>query len=172
MCTTQRIFTIAKQPSRINFARYGTLTMVRLVLLISVFSVTFLTASDKKTFTANNHVKVEVQSPDQIPLTKNGMLKFFLTPNDGIHINTEPMFELKVDKASKFELAGNPRFSKNEKGYLDITKPIEYTVKAKNGVQPGKHSFKATLYYFYCSDQEGWCNRFSQPVDLTITVSR
>ncbi|MEW6061108.1 MAG: hypothetical protein AB1600_04110 [Bacteroidota bacterium] len=172
MFTTKKISTLSKRPSCLDFARHGTLTMVGLVLLISFFSFTSLIASDKKTLTANNHVKVEIHSPAHIPLTKNGILKFFLTPNDGIHINTEPMFELTLDKSSNFELAGNPRFSKNEKGYLDFTKPIEYTVKAKNGVQPGKHSLKATLYYFYCSDQEGWCNRFSQPVDLTITVTR
>jgi|GEM_PF-855574 len=172
MFTTQKILTLSRQLSYFGFVRLNTHTLARLLVLYFLSFATLLSASEKKTFTANSHVKVEMDAPAHLPLTKNGALKFFLTPNDGIHINTEPMFELKLDKSSNFELTGNPNFSKNEKGYLDITKPIEYTVKVKNGVQAGTYTLKATLYYFYCSDQEGWCNRFSQPVDLTITVTR
>lgn len=142
------------------------------ITFIVLFCTAFLTAAEKNIFTTNDHVKVEMQFPSKISLAKNGVIKLFLSPNDGIHINTEPMFELKLEKDSHFELAGDPRFAKNEKEYLDTGKPIEYTVKVKNGIPPGKYSLTAKFYYFYCSDKEGWCNRFTQPIDLTITVTK
>jgi hypothetical protein len=142
------------------------------ITLLSLLLAAFLSAAEKNTFTTNDHVKVEMLSPSKISSTKNGVIKLFLSPTDGIHINTEPMFELKLEKDSHFELAGEPRFTKNEKEYLDTNKPVEFTIKVKNGVQPGKHLLKAKFYYFYCSDKEGWCNRFTQPIDLTITVTK
>lgn len=144
--------------------------MKTLLLLTLILSAA--TAAEKKTFTTNEHVTVEVQSQSTIALAKPAGIKFFFDPIDGIHINTEPMFELKLDKDSPFEVTGEPRYSKNEKGYLEIKKPIEFSLKTKDGVKPGKYQLKAKFFYFYCSDKEGWCNRFSQPVDLTITVTR
>ncbi|MBI2427270.1 MAG: hypothetical protein HYV29_00455 [Ignavibacteriales bacterium] len=144
---------------------------MKLTLLLFIFFV-LSTAAEKKIFTTNDHVKVQMQAPSKISPAKVSDIKIFFTPNDGIHINTEPMFELKLDKDSHFEISGEPRYGKNEKGYLDITKPIEFSIKTKNGIQPGTYPFKGNLFYFYCSDTEGWCNRFKQPVELTITVIR
>lgn len=144
--------------------------MKTILLLAFIFSSAL--AAEKKIFTTNDHVKVEMRSPSKIALAKPEGIKFFFTPVEGIHINTEPMFELKLDKDSHFEVAGESRYAKNEKEYLNIKKPIEFSIKPKEGTKPGTYQLKAKLYYFYCSDKEGWCNRFSQPVELTITVTR
>lgn len=144
--------------------------MKTIVLLIYV-SI-FTTAAEKNIFTTNDHVTVEMRSPSKLALAKLGAITFHFIPIDGIHVNTEPMFELKLDKESQFEISGEPRYAKNEKAYLDITKPIEFSVKTKSGTKPGTYQLKAKLYYFYCSDKEGWCNRFSQPVECTVTVTR
>lgn len=145
--------------------------MMKRTLLLPLI-IFFFAAAEKKVFTTNEHVTIEMQGPSRIPAGKTGGIKFFFTPIDGIHINTEPKFELKLGTDSKFEIAGEPRYARNEKEYLEIKKPIEFSVKAKSGIQPGKYPLKGTLYYFYCSDAEGWCNRFAQPVDITITVTR
>lgn len=141
-------------------------------ILFFILLFTFSIAAEKHVFTTNEHVKVELQTPSKIGVTKSGSFKFFFTPIEGIHINTEPMFELKLDKDSQFEIAGEPRFSKNDKNYLVTAKPIEFSIKLKDGLQPGTYPLKGKLFYFYCSDKDGWCNRFAQPIDLTITVTK
>lgn len=145
--------------------------IMKLSLLLPVF-IALSSAAEKKIFTANDHVKVEMQAPSKISPATSSSIKFFFTPNEGIHINTEPMFELKLDKDSHFELSGEPVYAKNEKEYLDIKKPVMFSVRAKSGIKPGTYPLQGKLFYFYCSDAEGWCNRFTQQVDLTITVTR
>lgn len=142
------------------------------MFLLLVSMCIFTTAAEKKIFTTNDHVKVEMLSPSAVATAKPGGIKFFFVPADGIHVNTQPVFELKLDTDAPLEVAGEPRYAKNGKEYLDITQPIEFPVKVKNGTKPGAYRLKGTLYYFYCSDKEGWCNRFSQPVEFTVTVTR
>lgn len=132
----------------------------------------FVLPIEKMKLDNNQHVNVELKFPAKISTDKSGELSFFFKPIDGIHVNTTPMFELRFDKNSSFEVIGNPRFQKNEKDYLNITKPIEFSIKPKSEVKPGKHTVKGKLNYFYCSDAEGWCNRFTQPIDITIEVTK
>ena len=129
-------------------------------------------AGDRKTFTTNKHVEVELRAPGKISSEKEQGLAFFLTPVDGIHINTTPAFELLLEKNSQFELAGKARFSKDEHGYLDTDKPVEFFIKTKSGIPSGRQTIKGKLNYFYCSDKEGWCNRFSQPFEVSIDVAK
>ena len=145
--------------------------MMKTILLLAFICI-FTTAAEKSTFTTNDHVKVEMLSPSKLAIAKPGAVTFHFIPIDGIHINAEPMFELKLDKDSQFEVTGEPRYTKNEKEYIDIKKPIEFSIKTKSGTKPGTYQLKAKLYYFYCSDKEGWCNRFSQPIECSATVTR
>ena len=125
-----------------------------------------------QTLTNNEHVSVELKFPKTVLLSKSSKIEFFLTPTEGIHINTSPMVEFRLEKNSSFEIVGNPAFQSNENGYLETDKPIEFTVKPKSGSHVGKKSLKGKLNYFYCSDKDGWCNRFTQPIDLTIEISK
>ena len=136
--------------------------------LIMIFAM----PSEKKTFTNNKHVKVELRAPGKISIEKEQSIAFFLEPVDGIHINTTPAFEIILEKNSPFEIAGKARFAKNEKEYLDTDKPVEFSIKAKNGTATGRQIAKGKLNYFYCSDKEGWCNRFSQPFEVSIDVTK
>lgn len=143
-----------------------------MVTLVIAIALLVSPAGDKKTLGDNTHVKIHVQIPKKISAAKNGAISFSFSPNDGIHINTEPLFEFVPEKNSPFEVVGAPRFGATDKGYLDLSKAIEYTIKAKTGTVPGKYSLKGKLFYFYCSDAEGWCNRFSQPIDLMVEVTK
>lgn len=125
---------------------------------------------ENQILTANEHVTLEMNVPKNISISKQGEITFFFSPIEGIHINTIPVFELRLDKNSAFEIIGKPKFQKNDKDYLDIAAPIEFSVKPIQRTKPGKHILKGKLNYFYCSDKEGWCNRFTQPVDVTIEV--
>ncbi|MDP1677159.1 MAG: hypothetical protein Q8L88_09850 [Bacteroidota bacterium] len=139
-------------------------------ILAFIFTITFFPFSEKQLLNDNEHIKLELQQPRKISIAKSGDIAFFFEPIEGIHVNTNPQFELKLEKNSPFEIVGKARFQKNEKEYLDIKKPLEFSIKAKNGTKTGKQNLKGKLNYFYCSDKDGWCNRFSQKIDVTIEV--
>jgi hypothetical protein len=125
---------------------------------------------DQQTLLTNEHVSIELKLPENISRDKFGELIFYFNPIEGIHINTIPIIELRLGKNSAVKVVGNPRFRKNDNEYLDSTKPIIFTIQVKKGSTTGKQKIKGSLNYFYCSDKEGWCNRFSQPIDLTIEI--
>ncbi|MDD8017619.1 MAG: hypothetical protein PHP42_04540 [Bacteroidota bacterium] len=141
-----------------------------LLYVFIIFAV--ITSGNKKNFTENEHVKIEAQFPEKLTPSKTGAIVFSFAPNSGIHVNTAPMFELVLDKKSLFETDGIPRFQKNDKGYLAAEKPVEFSVKVKKGTAIGKHHLKGSLRYFFCSDKDGWCNRYSQPFDVTIELTK
>ncbi len=138
----------------------------------AMFILLLAMPNERKTFTNNKHVKVELRAPAKISSTKELGLDFFLDPADGIHINTTPALELILEKNSQFEVTGKARFVKNENGYLNTDKPVEFSIKARSGRLSGKQAVKGTFNYFYCSDKEGWCNRYSQPFEASIDVTK
>ena len=142
------------------------------ILLTFLVALTIVLPIEKKKLDNNQHVNVEMKFPVKISIGKTSELAFFFKPIDGIHVNTTPMFELRLDKNSSFDVVGNPRFQKDKNDYLDITKPIEFSVKAKDNLKIGQYDLKGKLNYFYCSDAEGWCNRFTQPIDVIIEVTK
>ncbi len=141
------------------------MTMITLISLMM-----FLLPAEKQTLSSNEHVNIEMHVPTALSAAKPAVLAFWMTPVEGIHINSTPVVELRLEKDSPFELVGSPRFQKDDKEYLEISQPVEFTVKAKKGMSPGKQRLKGTLNYFYCSDKEGWCNRFSQKIEATVVI--
>jgi hypothetical protein len=145
--------------------------MISIILFALVLSVETQVAKST-VLTNNDHVVTELNVTKKISLSKSGDLSVRFTPNDGIHINTEPMFEVVLDKSSVFEISGNPRFKSSDKEYLDHSHPVVYTLKAKKGTAPGTHRLTGKVMYFYCSDADGWCNRFVQPFDISVEISK
>lgn len=142
-------------------------------IAVVILALMFASTPDKKTLEDNAQVTIGIKYSKKISLSKNtSEIAFYFTPKEGIHINTEPLFEFVPEKNSPFDVNGSPRFAKTENGYLDLKKPVEYTISSKAGIDPGQYSLKGKLFYFYCSDSEGWCNRFSQPIDLTIVITK
>ena len=101
-----------------------------------------------------------------------GELVLMFTPDEGIHINTEPAMEFEFDKSSPIHFTGIKALPKAPKTvYLDPSKPVRCTFTVNKSVKKGKHTLKGTVQYYFCSDAEGWCNRFSQPIELTFMVT-
>lgn len=140
------------------------------ILSALVFTLLFAPIIEKQTLNDNEHIKLELLPPEKISVKKSNEIAFFFEPVIGIHVNTNPLFELKLEKDSPFEVVGKARFQKNDKEYLDTKKPVEFSIKTKNGTKTGKHNLKGKLNYFYCSDKDGWCNRFSQKIDVIVEV--
>lgn len=145
--------------------------MISIILFALVFPVESQEAKGT-IFTNNDHVVTELRLTKKFSLSKSGDFSVRFTPNDGIHINTEPMFDVVLENSSVFEIIGNPRFKSTDKEYLDHALPVVYTLKAKKGAAPGTHRVKGKVVYFYCSDADGWCNRFVQPFDLSVELSK
>ena len=122
----------------------------------------------------NAHVKFEITlASTTIIRGGKGEIILTLTPNEGIHINTDPAMEFEFEKQSNVRFLGITSLPTNAKtGYLNADQPVKYSFAVDKNISKGKHSIKGTVRYFYCSDTEGWCNRFVQPVDLRFTVTR
>ncbi len=100
-----------------------------------------------------------------------GTLIFSLRPQEGIHINVQPAPGFLFDTTSGIRSGGNLEISKDSSsGYLSKRTPIRQGFLIPRGTKAGKLTLRGTLTYFYCSDAEGWCSRFKQPVETTIEV--
>ena len=92
-----------------------------------------------------------------------------IKPKKGIHINLDPPIEIELEKSiaskGKIEI---PKLKKE--GYLNPEKPLKQNLTLKKNITPGMHTLKGKLNYFYCSDSEGWCSRFTQDFQLNIKV--
>jgi hypothetical protein len=122
----------------------------------------------------NAHVRFEIRlASTTIPRGGTGEIILYLTPNEGIHINTDPAMEFEFKKQSYVHFLGITSLPKNSKtGYLNADQPIKYSFALDKNISKGKHSIRGSVRYFFCSDTEGWCNRFVQPIDLRYTVTR
>ncbi len=122
----------------------------------------------------NAHVRFEIRLASTT-MTRGGMgeIILYLTPNEGIHINTDPAMEFEFEKQSSIRFLGITSLPTNAKtGYLNAEQPIKYSFALDKNISKGRHSIRGIVRYFFCSDTEGWCNRFVQPIDLRFTVTR
>jgi hypothetical protein len=102
-----------------------------------------------------------------------GLLLIKLEPQAGIHINLEPPMTLKLADSTTITLGPAMEFSTIKKDtlrFLDASKPIRQSFIVLKRAKPGAATLSATLTYFYCSDADGWCSRFKQPVDVKVQV--
>lgn len=101
---------------------------------------------------------------------ETGAVLISFKPKKGISITTDPMFELTIDTLEQFFALGRITFAKNAKGCLEPNRSVEQRLIVARETPPGVYYIRGTFLYYYCSDQEGWCSRFRQPVELSLTV--
>ncbi len=142
-------------------------------LLLVSFSG-FLLAGEKPSPGTNQYIQFKASVVEKsIKPGATGTIQIMLTPKKGIHINTDPAMSIKLDSSPAIAKVDPLHNSKDDStGYLISSTPItaEFTV-AKNA-KPGKITVKGMFIYFFCSDAEGWCNRYKQPIELTATISK
>ena len=144
------------------------LTLLQLTLAGSIF--VFGSGNPK---TDNDYVKTVINLKQQkLKPGASGEILIYLKPKKGIHININPKIEVKLDSSGIIASTGNlviPQAPKTSS--LDPAKPIKQSFKLSHNIKPGRAILKGTLTYYYCSDAEGWCSKFKQPVELTIIVT-
>ena len=103
----------------------------------------------------------------------SGTLLISLKPKKGIHINLNPKIEITIDSSSAIIPAGKPEIPQNQKkDFFDPEKPIRQAFMVSGNVKPGAVDLTGTLTYYYCSDAEGWCSKFKQPLNLKVIVTK
>jgi hypothetical protein len=105
----------------------------------------------------------------QVAAGSSASLLFRLVPKKGIHINLDPPLSLTFDSlppALKLDQIKIPK----RKEYLDAAQPIVQPLRIAAAARPATLKLKGTLTYYYCSDAEGWCSRYRQPVELALTI--
>ena len=130
------------------------------------------TGTGKSDQSANKYVSYSVSvDKHSLKAGSKGTLLFTLRPQDGIHINVQPAPGFSFDTTSGIRSGGDLEISKDTtSGFLSKHKPIRQSFIIPRNVKTGKVTVKGTLTYFYCSDAEGWCSRFKQPVEATVEV--
>jgi hypothetical protein len=129
--------------------------------------VSFPQTNDDKN---NDDVDVTVSiKPLEIKSGGTAQLIVNFKPKKGIQINLDPPIEIELEKSivskGKIEI---PKMKKE--AYLNPAKPLKQNFTLKKNISPGTHTLKGKLNYFYCSDAEGWCSRFTQDFQLNIKV--
>jgi len=138
-------------------------------LLILIFSIPFASSGEEM-----RQVKCDIHlTSATLKQGATGEIVVSFAPDEGIHINTDPAIEFEFDKDPLVHFTGVVSMPKMAKtGYLDTKRPVKYTFTLDKKIPKGKHTLKGSMKYFFCSDTEGWCNRSSQPIELTFSVSQ
>ncbi len=118
----------------------------------------------------NEYVDVTITlKPNEIKSGGNAQLIVTFKPQKGIYINLDPPIEIRLEK--DYATIGKIEIPKTKDGdYLNTQKPVKQNFKLKKNLQTGTYILKGQLVYFYCSDAEGWCSRFKQPIQLNISI--
>jgi hypothetical protein len=121
----------------------------------------------------NQYVQLEVTvSAQTLKAGESGELRIAFTPAEGIHINTSPAVEFRVDSSSSFIMKGNAQQERDAvTGFLSTTVPVRQVFGVAQDTQSGPHILSGTVVYYYCSDAEGWCMKFRQRVEVPITIT-
>jgi hypothetical protein len=102
-----------------------------------------------------------------------GTVFIFLTPNEGVHVNTEPPVDYEFEKQPQITFGEKAVMPKDSiTGYLDAQQPVAISFTLDKKIPAGTYTVKGKMKYFFCSEKEGWCNQFVQPLTLTIQVKK
>ena len=122
--------------------------------------------------TGNSYVKLEVKlSRETAKPGGSGEIRITFAPVEGIHVNADPPVEFRFDSTSEVVLQGTPRLVVDKRtGYLSTAAQVKQGFLVPRTVKPGTQQLKGVITYYYCSDTEGWCTKFTQPVELSLTI--
>lgn len=118
----------------------------------------------------NEYVKYSASlERKQVARGSTAVLLFRLQPKKGIHVNLDPPLSLTFDSLPPVLKLGELKIPKR-RAYLDAAQPISQPVLVARTAAPGTVTLRGTLTYYYCSDADGWCSRYRQPVELALVI--
>ena len=94
-----------------------------------------------------------------------------LAPVDGIHITADPPVQIQLARNPSFLPLGSPDLQiEKASGFLATSVPVQQRIRVSPKTRPGEHTIKGTIVYYFCSEDEGWCRKFSQRIALKLNV--
>lgn len=122
----------------------------------------------------NTYVKVDIALADTgVQAGSEGTILATFTPVEGIHINVDPPVELTLQENPSFAIHADPDMSIDEEsGFLSTSQPVEQRFSVASSTTPGDYTITGTIVYFFCSDAQGWCRKFKQPITLSLHVGK
>ncbi len=101
----------------------------------------------------------------------------FRAKDPDVYVNAEPAPRLKLDLAQAVLVerpapapTRTPPADSGTAGYLDLTRPLSFSVAFAPAAPKGAHSVAATVTFSYCSQREGWCRRGNAEVEVQVKV--
>lgn len=100
----------------------------------------------------------------------------FMPLEAGIHVNADPPPRLTLDPDQRVlddssrPAPPPPRAAFPNGRYLDTQAGVRLPVRMSPMVPKGRHTVRAAVLYFYCSQAEGWCRRAQDEVEVSVTV--
>ncbi len=127
--------------------------------------------SDSLSIDENKFVKIIVQnSQNEIKSGKTTTLSVKFFPTENVKINSEPEIDFKLDKDSPFKLAVKSIPTIDSLGYLSAESQIDFVFRVKPKTGNISTKLSGDLIYFFCSEKDGWCNRYLQKIELPIKI--
>ena len=94
------------------------------------------------------------------------------SPEDGVHVNSDSPIDIEFEELSPLRYAGPLSMRKiPTTEFVDTRHPLTANVAVIKKCKSGKHTVKGSLRFTFSSDAEGWSSRYTQPFELTFTVS-
>ena len=141
-------------------------------ILLLLFSYVFHGGAGERK--ENTYVTVAVSvSHRTLRPGEQGEILVTLAPIHGIHVNMRPPVKIGLDEEKILSLNGAIKQSVDSStGYLAPGMPVKQAFRIHSNVHPGEYGIQGTCTYFFCSDAEGWCTRYRQPIELTLTITK
>lgn len=142
------------------------------LFLASLFLSASVQTGEKPTKNEYVDVTISIKQKSLKPGTAGELLISF-KPKRGIHINLDPPLSVKIDSSEFVASVGKLDTLRDARtAYLDVAKPVRQLFTLSKKIKPGTVTIRGLLTYFYCSDAEGWCSRFKQPIEVSVPVVR
>lgn len=100
----------------------------------------------------------------------------FIPLDASIHVNADPAPRLTLDSEQRVlddsarPVPPPPRAAFPNGRYVDTQSGVRFPVRINRMAPQGRHSVRASVLYFYCSQDEGWCRRAQDSVEVSVNV--
>lgn len=116
-------------------------------------------------------LKVNVSiNPMRLRRGEEGKIVLKFTVEEGIRISSQPSFTIDLEASDELIFPKN-FFSASDleieikeedgKEYLDLKGPIEIPFSVNMDAKRGNHTIGGKIRYFACSQEEGWCLKYT-----------
>ncbi len=141
--------------------------MKRIILLLLIPFLLLGFASSVVEDLLKVHVSI---NPMRLRRAEEGKVVLMFSVKEGIKISSQPSFTIDLEPSDAlifpkdFFSASDLKIEIKEeygKEYLDLKGPIEIPFSVSMDAKRGNHIIRGKIKYFACSQEEGWCLKYT-----------